>query len=324
MLRTTFALTCFVLPLLLQDSLVAQENTEKEVWVQDFAKAKAQAKAEKKDLLIDFTGSDWCSWCMRLDKEVFAQAQFQSAAQKDFILVKLDFPQDESLVTAEIKAQNTKLQEQYSIQGFPTVLLTDCDGVVYAQTGYEQGGAEPYVAKLAEWKKQGAVFQAAMLRAADKKGAERAKALDEALSALDGEVVDNFHFERMQEIVAADADGKLELKAKYAARVEKILESRLINTEARALQEMIGAHMEAGEGEQALNKLDEVIKAPKSKVQHQLALFFKGMVTMDTTGDVKAAIGLLEEAKKILPASPIAQRIDQVLPQLQKQAGAEK
>ncbi|MBZ0151556.1 MAG: thioredoxin family protein [Planctomycetes bacterium] len=317
-------MTCFVLPLLLQDSLVAQENTEKEVWIQDFAKAKAQAKAEKKDLLIDFTGSDWCIWCKRLDKEVFAQAQFQSAAPKDFILVKLDFPQDESLVTAEIKAQNTKLQEQYSIQGFPTVLLTDCDGVVYAQTGYEQGGAEPYVAKLAEWKKQGAVFQAAMLRAADKKGAERAKALDEALSALDGEVVDNFHFERMQEIVAADADGKLELKAKYTARVEKILESRLINTEARALQEMIGTHMEAGEGEQALSKLDEVIKAPKNKVQHQLALFFKGMVTMDTTGDVKAAIGLLEEAKKILPESPIAQRIDQVLPELQKQAGEEK
>ena len=55
-----------------------------------------------------------------------------------------------------------------------------------------------------------------------------------------------------------------------------------------------------------------------------MALFFKGMVTMDVKSDPKAAIALLEEALKILPGSPITGRIDEILPQLKEQAGSEE
>lgn len=313
--------SAFVLPFLLLPAF-AQES--KDLWIQDFAKAKEQAKAEKKDLLIDFTGSDWCGWCIKLDKEVFSQSAFTGAAPKDFILVKLDFPNDESLVTPEIKKQNEQLGKQYSIRGYPTILLTDADGVVYGQTGYKAGGPDKYVAMLAEMKKQGAAFQAAMVRATGKQGMERATALDEALSSIDAEVVKNHHLAAMEEIVKIDADGKGKLKEKYEAKVKEIAEEKELETEAQALQEMISPFMQNGEGDKALTELDKVIAAPKSKIQHQLALFFKGMVTMDAKNDAAAAIKSLEEAKALVPNSPVAKQIEQILPDLKKQAGNDK
>lgn len=313
--------SAFVLPFLL---LPAFAQEAKDLWIQDFAKAKEQAKAEKKDLLIDFTGSDWCSWCVKLDKEVFSQSAFTGASPKDFILVKLDYPNDESLVTPEVKKQNEELRKLYSIRGYPTILLTDADGLVYGQTGYEAGGPEKYVAMLADLKKKGAAFQAAMVRAAGKQGMERATALDEALSSIDAEVVKGHHLAAMEEIVKLDADGKGKLKDKYEARVKEIAEEKELETEAQSLQEMIGPFMQNGEGDKALTELDKVIAAPKSKIQHQLALFFKGMVTMDVKSDAPAAIKTLEEAKGLLPNSPVAKRIEQILPELKKQADNDK
>lgn len=315
MLRTV-TLLC---PFLFQ-ALPAQSDP----WLQDFAKAKAQAKAEKKDLLLDFTGSDWCSWCIKLDQEVFSQAAFRDATPKDFVLVKLDYPNDETKITPEIKAQNEQLAKQYPIRGYPTVLLADADGRVYGQTGYQAGGAEKYVEMLAEMKKKGVVFQAAMQRADASKGVDRAKALDEALSGLDEQVVHGHHLAQMEEICRLDADGKAELKAKYEAKVKEIAAARELETEAQALSEMIGPLMQEQQGEKALAKLDEVITAPKSKLQHQLALFFKGMVTMDVSGDAKSAVASLEAAKALLPESPVAKRIEQVLPELKKQLEQKK
>ncbi len=75
-------------------------------WTTNYAKALAQAKAEKKNVLLDFTGSDWCEWCMKLDKEVFADPKFQDYAKKNLILVTVDFPQGKEQ-SAEIKKQNT-------------------------------------------------------------------------------------------------------------------------------------------------------------------------------------------------------------------------
>ncbi len=288
-------------------------------WIQDFSKAKAQAKAENKHLLIDFTGSDWCGWCIKLDEEVFSQEPFQAAAPKDFVLVKLDYPRDESLVTAEIRAQNETLQQQYEIRGYPTILLTDAEGRPYARTGYEKGGPEKYLAMLAEMKKHGDAFLAAMVRADGKQGIERAVALDEALAALDEEVVSSYHLATMEEIVKLDTDGKASLKAKYEAKVQELAMRRDLNREAQALDEAISPMMEAGEADKAIAHLDGVIKEPKSKLQHQLALFFKGMVIMDSTQDVKAAIAALEAAKVLLPKSPLVARIEQILPEFKKQ-----
>ena len=101
--------------------------------------------------MVDFTGSDWCVWCIRLKKEVFNQTAF-AAASKDFVLVELDFPQNKPQ-SEEEKKLNRALAAQYGIEGYPTVLLMNANGEVYAKTGYKPGGAAKYVKQLLELKK---------------------------------------------------------------------------------------------------------------------------------------------------------------------------
>ncbi|MFN3239910.1 MAG: thioredoxin family protein [Planctomycetota bacterium] len=315
MMRTAIALSLIT-------GLTLAQDQEKDLWMQNFEAAKAKAKAENKDLLVDFTGSDWCGWCIRLDNEVFSKEEFQQEAPKHFVLVKLDYPQDKSILTKEIIEQNKKLQQVYNIQGYPTILLMSHAGRVYGQMGYEQGGPAPYVEKLAEQKKAGAGFQAGFAAAQQKKGIDRAMALDDCLKALDEQVAASYHFDLMKEIVTIDADGKAGLKEKYAKKVEEVEQRRRIDEAGRELNELISEDMKAGKGEDALKKLDAAIANTKGPIHKQMALYFKGMVTMDVSGDAKAALALLEQAKAVAPKTPIAQQIDRVLPQLK--AAAEK
>jgi thiol-disulfide isomerase/thioredoxin len=317
MLRASLPLSTLI-PLLLP-CLTAQDA--KDIWTQDFAKAKATAKEAKKDLFVDFTGSDWCGWCIKLDKEVFAHAEWKDEVQKHFVLVKLDYPNEKSLVTEEVRQQNEKLQGEYSIQGYPTILLMDHEGRVYAKLGYEEGGPSNYNERLGELRKTGDTLKAAVARSAAAKGAERATALDEALTAIGEEVADSHHLASMKEIVALDADGAAKLKDKYEAKVKELEAAKELNDAAQSLNQLIGEDMQKGEGEKALAKLEAVIKAPKNQIHHQMALFFKGMVIMDTSGDAKAAVASLEAAVKLAPESTIAKRIAQILPEIKQMVG---
>jgi len=119
-----------------------------DAWLTDLDEGIKVAKAEKKAILVDFTGSDWCGWCIRLKKEVFDQKEF-AAASKDFVLVELDYPQKKQQ-SAEVKAKNKALSEKFGIEGFPTIMLLDANGEPFAQTGYQAGGPVKYLAHLAE------------------------------------------------------------------------------------------------------------------------------------------------------------------------------
>lgn len=135
--------------------VAATENkTDSIQWITDFAAAQKKAVAEGKDLLLDFTGSDWCIWCKRLDAEVFSQKVFISEAQTKFVFVLLDFPNNTSRQSAELQKQNKRLMGQYDVQGFPTIILADAMGKPYAQTGYEEGGPIAYLQHLAELRLQ--------------------------------------------------------------------------------------------------------------------------------------------------------------------------
>ncbi len=125
-------------------------------WLEDYEVAKAKAAALNKDILINFSGSDWCGWCIRLDKEVFDQELFKKEAPKDFVLLKLDFPR-RSPQDPKIKAQNEKLAREFSsehsFRGYPTVYVAQANGEPYNKTGYEAGGPEKYLGMLRDMKK---------------------------------------------------------------------------------------------------------------------------------------------------------------------------
>jgi protein disulfide-isomerase len=89
-------------------------------WLTDFQKAQAEAKAGHKLILLEFTGSDWCIWCIRLEAEVFSQPEFADFAKKNLVLVRADFPRAKPL-SAEVRKQNQELAQRYEIGGFPTI-----------------------------------------------------------------------------------------------------------------------------------------------------------------------------------------------------------
>lgn len=116
-------------------------------WQTDPAKALADAKGTKKLVLMDFTGSDWCSWCMKLNKEVFSQPEFQQYAKDNLVLVELDFPRGKPQSDEE-KARNEALAKKYRIEGFPTIVVLNSEGKQVGQLGYMPGGSAAFIDAL--------------------------------------------------------------------------------------------------------------------------------------------------------------------------------
>ena len=118
-------------------------------WLEDFEQAKAIAAQTGRPMLLDFTGSDWCGWCIKLEKEIFSQDAFKDYAKANIVLVKLDFPHNNK-PPQKIQDQNKALMAKYGVRGFPTLLILDSKGEKTGQMGYMPGGPEPFIKKLKE------------------------------------------------------------------------------------------------------------------------------------------------------------------------------
>ena len=116
-------------------------------WEENLETALQKAKAENKAVLVNFTGSDWCQWCIKLSDEVFSKSEFEDYAEDNLILVRLDFPRSIEQ-SAETKLYNNQLAQRYGVQGFPTVLLFNSQGQRVLQTGYLPGGPVTNVEQL--------------------------------------------------------------------------------------------------------------------------------------------------------------------------------
>ena len=130
---------------LISIDMPAKDN--KLVWNDNLEKAVAIAKKQNKAILINFSGSDWCKWCKRLDAEVFSQKEFINYAKKNLVLVKIDFPQY-TQQSPEVQSYNRELAQMFRVQGFPTVVVIDKNQKLAAYTGYQEGGAGNYVKYL--------------------------------------------------------------------------------------------------------------------------------------------------------------------------------
>ena len=109
--------------------------------------AQKEAQSRHKLLLMDFTGSDWCGWCIMLDKEIFSKPEFKDYAAKNLVLLELDFPRMKKM-PPETAAQNERLAVRYQIAGFPTVLVFDSAGKQVGALGYTPGGPQAFIALL--------------------------------------------------------------------------------------------------------------------------------------------------------------------------------
>lgn len=134
-------ISIFLILLFISCSDFAQ--TSKLNWQTDLELAIQLSEKENKPLMLFFTGSDWCGWCMKLQKDVFYKPEFIEWADKNVILVDIDFPRNKSNQSAELQQQNNLLQQQFGIQGYPTIHFVrpqKIDGRInlssLGQTGY--------------------------------------------------------------------------------------------------------------------------------------------------------------------------------------------
>jgi len=116
-------------------------------WLTDLTKAQARAKSDKKAVLINFTGSDWCGWCIRLRKEIFTRPEFEQYAASNLVLVEIDFPKRKEQPDT-LKKANRALAQKFDVEGYPTLLILDEDGKKLGKLGYMPGGPKPFLKAL--------------------------------------------------------------------------------------------------------------------------------------------------------------------------------
>ena len=187
--------------------LVAPSVRAGERWYLEFEEGRAAAKAQGKDLLIDFGGSDWCVPCKWLKERVLSKAEFIERAGGTFVLVDIDLPLTDRIpIAADRKRRYEELQERYGIASFPTVVLATADGRPYARTTYRDAFQTPetYWNYLAPLRERGRRLRAALTRAEALEGKWRAAELATGLSEVDPRFLSRFYADRLAELRAAD------------------------------------------------------------------------------------------------------------------------
>jgi protein disulfide-isomerase len=121
-------------------------------WSSNFKESVELAKAQKRVLLVYFSGSDWCMFCKLLDQEVLSQKVFTEYAAANLVLFKADFPRTTAL-PEEVAQQNQALAGLFGVQGFPTIVVVDAEGRPVGMLGYQPGGPEAFVAAIREMTK---------------------------------------------------------------------------------------------------------------------------------------------------------------------------
>lgn len=124
-------------------------NAQELKWETDVATACKTSIKSKKPLLLFFTGSDWCGWCMKLQNDVFSKQEFVQWANKNVILVELDYPRRKQL-TAELTKQNQELQQMFAVRGYPTVWFV-MPSKIKGKISFEKLGSTGYDSSVESW-----------------------------------------------------------------------------------------------------------------------------------------------------------------------------
>jgi thioredoxin-related protein len=273
-----------------------------EGWSSDYAAAKKDALSSKKDLLLDFTGSDWCGWCIKLNEEVFSKEPFKTGVKDSFVLVEVDFPKDKSKLSEETQKQNKELGEKYRVQGYPSIVLCDAEGRPFASTGYQEGGPEKYVEHLNELRANKSKRDESFAAADKAEGPAKAKALVAALDAmkLDDEMVLSFYGDIVKQIKAADPKDESGFGKKEAAK-KRLMDFQMALQDLATKQDMDGA----------LALVDKTLKEGGFDSEETLQMMMTRAVIFAQQNKFDEALKAVDDAKAFAPKSPMIPGINE-------------
>lgn len=277
---------------------VVHAQTLQAPFIDNLDTAREQAKTEHKDILVDFTGSNWCGFCIALDKEVFHTAEYKAEAPKHFVSVELDFP-NPSTLPKEVTERNKKWKNELKSRSFPNVLLLDENGKVYADTGYRAGGAKAYLAHMEELRARRIERDKGFALAEKAAGLEKAKHLDAGLSALKSDtVLITYYRDTIDQINQLDADGKGGLRAKYQALFKR-----------QQCEQEIVMLCQGTDNEGMLKKMKAYAERNDIEaVSKQYALYMAGAVVCERKmRDHAKALELYKQAHALAPDSPLVE-----------------
>lgn len=259
-------------------------------WMTDLEAAKSKAAAENKAVLIDFTGSDWCGWCIRLRKQVLDTPAFEAYAKDKFVLMEVDVPQNPKFDPV-LRARNEKLCEQFGVEGFPTIMVLTPQGDVVG--GFS--GFKPSVDAAAKTL-DSALNTASLIRKAEsQQGAEQLASLVEAYKGIPEELRSKAArlLQRIRELDPQDSSGLGRLKRVQVQREELQKSLAAANSQADALAAI----------DKALESAEPENKSGMLQLKFQILL-----MSAQNLEEVKTAIAVGREALAADPSAPDSTR----------------
>lgn len=256
------------------------------VWLTDPARAVEIAQRDRRDMLLLFTGSDWCPPCQKLETETLSRPEFLKPAEADWVLVKFDFLRNQPLDPA-VEAANEEWSQKFGVAAFPTIVLLDCEQRPIGFAGYLEGGPTAMLERLRDVRERRAQRDLALQEAAKAQGIDVAVHLDHALAALDEEVAKVWYTDLIEKIVELDADNQLGLREKWHGEQDK------------AARQLIRADIEAvarlDRPERAVTFIDEVLGAVEFPAAEKFEVLRIKLGLLQQQGHAAAAQTLLDE-----------------------------
>lgn len=281
-------------------------NATGEGWITNMTRARRVAAAEKKDILINITGTDWCGYCIKLEEKVFSHDLFIQQAPKHFVLVEMDFPHGEEKKagqSAKLKKQNSDWKKKLKVSGYPTIFLLDHRGKPYARKiGYLRETPEKYLQILESLRniriERDKYF---ILARRTKDISQTAELLDKSLSCMETEIIVNHYSDlvkKMIELASGDDQG---LKTKYQ-NLSKIVDLKKQIKSAKRKADLTVLKI----------LVDKQLKLVGGKGRDgQEALFELGYALR--TSDPESAIKTFKDALAADPGGVLTERIESLI-----------
>ena len=285
-------------------------------WGTDLDQALAVAAKDNRPVLVEFTGSDWCHWCMVLREKVLNTPEFEAfVAEKGLLLVELDYPSTPGKATSEQMAVREQVLRKYDVKGFPTVLLTDAKGQPFAMLAGSAEGPRQYTGRIQAALDAKAQYDAALAAADRLEGVERAQALVKALELLPPECR-LLQADVLEDIMRNDAED-----------VTGIRKARELATRLKEQRKMLSEFVEKArdrDEEAHLRKAGELLKREDLLPPIRMAIYIHVSNYYVARQDLAKTLEYLKAAVEVAPESREAKNLQPWINTLEKKLAEQK